>query len=50
MLKKHCSNEIIAVCKAQHQAFDSEGIVFDNKVRINTSYLLSLHFGYCMST
>ncbi|KAF3678229.1 putative vesicle-associated protein 2-2-like, partial [Capsicum annuum] len=32
VLKKHCSNEIIAVCKAQHQAFDSEGIVFDNKI------------------
>ncbi|KAK4353343.1 hypothetical protein RND71_028861 [Anisodus tanguticus] len=31
VLKKHCSKEVIERCKAEHQAFDSQGIIFDNK-------------------
>ncbi|XP_016510879.2 mitochondrial import inner membrane translocase subunit TIM44-2 isoform X1 [Nicotiana tabacum] len=31
-LKKYCSNEVIERCKAEHQAFDSQGIIFDNKI------------------
>lgn len=50
MLKKYCSKEEIERCKAEHQAFDSQGIIFDNKVRIRTSNYISLHFGYCIST
>lgn len=33
MLKKYCSKEVIERCKAEHQAFESQGIIFDNKVR-----------------
>lgn len=33
VLKKYCSKEIIERCKAEHQAFDSQGIIFDNKVK-----------------
>ncbi|XP_070021815.1 mitochondrial import inner membrane translocase subunit TIM44-2-like isoform X3 [Nicotiana sylvestris] len=32
VLKKYCSKEEIERCKAEHQAFDSQGIIFDNKI------------------
>ncbi|XP_059302407.1 mitochondrial import inner membrane translocase subunit TIM44-2 [Lycium ferocissimum] len=32
VLKKYCSKEVIERCKAEHQAFDSQGIIFDNKI------------------
>ncbi|KAF3670131.1 Mitochondrial import inner membrane translocase subunit TIM44-2 [Capsicum annuum] len=31
VLKKYCSKEVIERCKAEHQAFDSQDIIFDNK-------------------
>lgn len=43
ILKKYCSGEVIERCKAEHQAYQSQGIFFDNKVRIyilNTALLL----------
>lgn len=42
-LKKYCSAEVIERCKAEHRAYESQGIFFDNKVRIyrqNTILLL----------
>ncbi|KAM3290477.1 mitochondrial import inner membrane translocase subunit TIM44-2 [Capsicum chacoense] len=32
VLKKYCSKEVIERCKAEHQAFDSQDIIFDNKI------------------
>ncbi|KAK4739153.1 hypothetical protein R3W88_002850 [Solanum pinnatisectum] len=32
VLKKYCSKEVIERCKAEHQAFESQGIIFDNKI------------------
>ncbi|PSR89805.1 Mitochondrial import inner membrane translocase subunit TIM44-2 like [Actinidia chinensis var. chinensis] len=32
VLKKYCSNEVIQRCKAEHKAFESQGIFFDNKI------------------
>ena len=32
-LKKYCSPEVIERCKAEHSAYQSMGIFFDNKVR-----------------
>ncbi|KAJ8529439.1 hypothetical protein K7X08_036274 [Anisodus acutangulus] len=32
VLKKYCSKEVVERCKAEHQAFDSQGIIFDNKI------------------
>ena len=32
-LKKYCSPEVIDRCKAEHNAYRSHGIFFDNKVR-----------------
>ncbi|CAL5427429.1 unnamed protein product [Camellia sinensis] len=31
VLKKYCSNEVIERCKAEHKAFKSQGVFFDNK-------------------
>uniref|UniRef100_A0A2P2KPZ3 Uncharacterized protein MANES_12G032400 n=1 Tax=Rhizophora mucronata TaxID=61149 RepID=A0A2P2KPZ3_RHIMU len=31
-LKKYCSPEVIIRCEAEHKAFQSHGIVFDNKI------------------
>ncbi|KAL5860060.1 hypothetical protein ACOSQ4_001356 [Xanthoceras sorbifolium] len=31
-LKKYCSSEVIERCKAEHNAFQSQGIFFDNKI------------------
>ncbi|KAF5748574.1 Translocase inner membrane subunit 44-2 isoform 1 [Tripterygium wilfordii] len=31
-LKKYCAHEVIERCKAEHQAFQSHGIFFDNKI------------------
>ncbi|KAM7527301.1 hypothetical protein LguiB_030711 [Lonicera macranthoides] len=31
-LKKYCSPEVIERCKAEHKAFESQGIFFDNKI------------------
>ncbi|KAL0541926.1 hypothetical protein IC582_022007 [Cucumis melo] len=31
-LKKHCSAEVIERCKAEHRAYQSQGIFFDNKI------------------
>lgn len=39
-LKKHCSAEVIERCKAEHRAYQSQGIFFDNKVRIVLILLL----------
>ncbi|KAL7208993.1 hypothetical protein ACSBR1_030690 [Camellia fascicularis] len=35
VLKKYCSNKVIERCKAEHKAFESQGIFFDNRVREN---------------
>ncbi|PSR94871.1 Mitochondrial import inner membrane translocase subunit TIM44-2 like [Actinidia chinensis var. chinensis] len=32
VLKKYCSNEVIERCKAEHRAYESQGIYFDNKI------------------
>ncbi|KAI7984067.1 Mitochondrial import inner membrane translocase subunit TIM44-2 [Camellia lanceoleosa] len=32
VLKKYCRNEVIERCKAEHKAFESQGIFFDNKI------------------
>lgn len=32
-LKKYCGPEVIERCKAEHKAYQSNGIFFDNKVR-----------------
>ncbi|KAK6922096.1 Tim44-like domain [Dillenia turbinata] len=32
ILKKYCSPEVIERCKAEHQAYQSHGIFFDNKI------------------
>ncbi|XP_022994020.1 mitochondrial import inner membrane translocase subunit TIM44-2-like [Cucurbita maxima] len=32
ILKKYCSGEVIERCKAEHQAYQSQGIFFDNKI------------------
>lgn len=51
-LKKYCSSEVIERCKAEHRAYQSQGIFFDNKVRIyclNTIFLLLLKFIACAS-
>uniref|UniRef100_A0A5B7AF01 Tim44-like domain-containing protein n=1 Tax=Davidia involucrata TaxID=16924 RepID=A0A5B7AF01_DAVIN len=32
VLKKYCSNEVIERCKAEHKAYKSQGIFFDNKI------------------
>ncbi|GMP90668.1 hypothetical protein CsSME_00041681 [Camellia sinensis var. sinensis] len=32
VLKKYCRNEVIERCKAEHEAFESQGIFFDNKI------------------
>lgn len=32
-LKKYCSPEVIERCKAEHGAYQTMGIIFDNKVR-----------------
>ncbi|PON82145.1 Tim44-like domain containing protein [Trema orientale] len=31
-LKKYCTNEVIERCKAEHSAYQSHGIFFDNKI------------------
>ncbi|CAK9311281.1 unnamed protein product [Citrullus colocynthis] len=31
-LKKYCSSEVIERCKAEHRAYQSQGIFFDNKI------------------
>uniref|UniRef100_A0A7N0VHG8 Tim44-like domain-containing protein n=1 Tax=Kalanchoe fedtschenkoi TaxID=63787 RepID=A0A7N0VHG8_KALFE len=31
-LKKYCSSEVIERCKAEHKAYQSQGIFFDNKI------------------
>ncbi|CAM8878056.1 unnamed protein product [Rhodiola kirilowii] len=31
-LKKYCSSEVIERCKAEHKAYQSQGIYFDNKI------------------
>ena len=31
-LKKYCSPEVIERCKAEHGAYQTMGIIFDNKV------------------
>ncbi|KAL2512545.1 Mitochondrial import inner membrane translocase subunit TIM44-2 [Abeliophyllum distichum] len=32
VLNKYCSSEVIERCKAEHKAFESQGIFFDNKI------------------
>lgn len=32
-LKKYCSPEVIERCKAEHTAYQSHGIFFDNRVK-----------------
>ncbi|KAL6994795.1 hypothetical protein U1Q18_043089, partial [Sarracenia purpurea var. burkii] len=32
VLKKYCSNEVIERCKAEHKAYESQGIFFENKI------------------
>ncbi|KAA8543369.1 hypothetical protein F0562_021136 [Nyssa sinensis] len=32
VLKKYCSSEVIERCKAEHKAYESQGIFFDNKI------------------
>ncbi|CAI9786431.1 unnamed protein product [Fraxinus pennsylvanica] len=32
VLSKYCSSEVIERCKAEHKAFESQGIFFDNKI------------------
>ncbi|KAL6968203.1 hypothetical protein U1Q18_034004 [Sarracenia purpurea var. burkii] len=32
VLKKYCSNEVIECCKAEHKAYESPGIFFENKI------------------
>ncbi|KAL7198577.1 hypothetical protein ACSBR2_020963 [Camellia fascicularis] len=32
VLKKYCSTEVIERCKAEHKAYESQGIFFDNKI------------------
>ncbi|XP_052211643.1 mitochondrial import inner membrane translocase subunit TIM44-2-like [Diospyros lotus] len=32
VLKKYCGNEVIERCKAEHKAYESQGIFFDNKI------------------
>lgn len=32
-LRKYCGPEVIERCKAEHKAYQSNGIFFDNKVR-----------------
>lgn len=36
-LNKYCSPELIERCKAEHTAYQSHGIFFDNKVRLQFS-------------
>ncbi|KAL7176670.1 hypothetical protein ACSBR2_030087 [Camellia fascicularis] len=38
VLKKYCSNKVIERCKAEHKAFESQGIFFDNRDTIHTVY------------
>lgn len=40
-LKKYCGPEVIERCKAEHKAYQSNGIFFDNKVRNFTFPCLS---------
>ncbi|KAF8401877.1 hypothetical protein HHK36_012826 [Tetracentron sinense] len=37
-LKKNCSPEVIERCKAEHRAYESQNIFFDNKDTIHTVY------------
>ncbi|KAG9154331.1 hypothetical protein Leryth_000768 [Lithospermum erythrorhizon] len=32
VLKKYCSSEVVERCKAEHNAYSSQGIFFDNKI------------------
>ena len=45
VLKKYCSPELIERCKAEHAAYQSNGIFFDNKARL----LFSLFFYFSFS-
>lgn len=40
-LQKYCGPEVIERCKAEHKAYQSNGIFFDNKVR-NFTFLESI--------
>ncbi|PKI31083.1 hypothetical protein CRG98_048529, partial [Punica granatum] len=37
-LKKYCSSEVIERCKAEHSAYQSHGIFFDNKFQTQQVY------------
>ncbi|KAK6129426.1 hypothetical protein DH2020_036828 [Rehmannia glutinosa] len=39
VLKKYCSSHVIERCKAEHKAFESQGIFFDNKILSDVQYL-----------
>ena len=43
-LKKYCSPELIERCKAEHTAYQSHGIFFDNKVSLQISWIILIAF------
>lgn len=42
-LKKYCTSEVIERCKAEHKAYQSNGIFFDNKVMNFLIYPIIFH-------
>ncbi|KAK6118659.1 hypothetical protein DH2020_047572 [Rehmannia glutinosa] len=51
VLKKYCSSHVIERCKAEHKAFESQGIFFDNKtgtVFSDVSKVMGVEYGGLM--
>lgn len=47
-LKKNCSPEVIERCRAEHRAYESQGIFFDNKV-CRTTFFYWILSGFIQS-
>ncbi|KAL0348542.1 UNVERIFIED_CONTAM: Mitochondrial import inner membrane translocase subunit TIM44-2 [Sesamum angustifolium] len=45
VLEKYCSSHVIERCKAEHKAFESQGIFFDNKFQTQQVYCIRDRLG-----
>lgn len=36
VLQKYCTSHVVERCKAEHKAFESQGVFFDNKVMFHS--------------
>ncbi|XP_011088686.1 mitochondrial import inner membrane translocase subunit TIM44-2 isoform X2 [Sesamum indicum] len=45
VLKKYCSSHVMERCKAEHKAFESQGIFFDNKFQTQQVYCVRDRLG-----